>query len=272
MSGKGRVLAAIFALAFAAAGCGNDHVDKYSISGTVTSSGAGLQGVTVTVGEVSGATVTTDVDGNYLIQDIPNGNYTVTPSRSGYTFSPSALTVKVDGANAGGGDFDVASNTGLTCTAGHGTGINGIQFYDYNAVTAQDSTFAANSAETTTLTWQVDYQNVYGFPADAYSGSLRARLWAVPYSVTSGVFDNAYIIGEFYPTFTGDGAASSNQLYVGTASEVQITASNSQNPPAGEYCIVATLEEYNGDSSYCDSPDHYCVNDWRQSGNSWLFY
>ena len=273
MLGKIRLLVVLLLLAFTAVGCGGGNSSTYTISGTVSLSGKGLQGVIVTLGEVSSATATTDASGNYAIQNIANGSYTITPTRTGYTFSPSTLTAVVNDANAGGQDFIVTANSSLNCTAGTGSGTNGIQFNNYGSIFAQDSTATANASATTALTWQVQYQNIYNLSADAYSGSLRARLWAVPYSVSSGVFDNAYIIGVFYPSFTGTGAASSDQLYVGSTSAIQVTSSTAeQNPPAGEYCIVAVLEEYNDNSAFCSSADHYCVNDWWQSGNSWIFY
>jgi len=275
MLGKIRLSAVILLLAFTAVGCGggNSSISTYTISGTVSSSGKGLQGVIVTLSEVSSATATTDASGNYTIQNLARGSYTITPTRTGYTFSPSTLTAVVNDANESGQDFIVTANSSLNCMAGNGSGTNGIQFYNYSSIFAQNSTATANSAETSTLTWQVQYQNIFNLPVDAYSGSLRARLWAVPYSVSSGVFNNAYVIGEFYPSFTGTGAASSDQLFVGSTSDIMVISSTGgQNPPAGEYCIVAVLEEYNSDSAYCASPDHFCVNDWWQSGNSWIFY
>ena len=273
MLGKIRLLVVVLLLAFTAVGCSGGNSSTYAISGTVSSSGTGLQGVIVTLSEVSSATATTDASGNYAIQNLAKGSYTITPARSGYTFSPSTMTAVVNDANVGGQDFIVTANSSLNCTAGNGSGTNGIQFYNYSSIFAQNNTATANSAETSMLTWQVQYQNIYNLSADAYSGSLRARLWAVPYSVSSGVFNNAYVIGEFYPSFTGTGAASSDQLFVGSTSDIMVISSTGgQNPPAGEYCIVAVLEEYNSDSAYCASLDHFCVNDWWQSGNSWIFY
>jgi hypothetical protein len=273
MLGNIRLLVVVLLLAFTAVCCSGGNSSTYSISGTVRSSGTGLQGVVVTLSEISWATATTDESGNYAMQNVANGSYTIVPKRSGYTFSPSTLTAVVNDANIGGQDFIVTMNSSLNCTVGNGSGTNGIQFYNYDGIVAQNSTATANAAETSTLTWQVQYQNIYNLSADAYSGSLRARLWAVPNSVSSGVFDNAFILGEFYPSFTGTGAASSGQLYVGSTSSIQVTSSTAeQNPPAGEYCIVAVLEEYNDNSAVCSSPDHYCVNDWWQSGNSWIFY
>jgi len=276
MLGKIKLLSVVLLLAFTIVGCssgGDSLISTYTLSGTVNSSGTGLQGVIVTVNEVSSVTATTDARGYYAIQNLPKGSYTITPARTGYIFSPSMLTAVINDANVEGEDFIVTANSSLTCTAGNGSGTNGIKFYDYSSIFAWNSTATANAAETSELTWQIEYQNISNLPADAYSGSLRARLWAVPYSVSSGVFDNAYIIGAFYPNFTGTGAASPDQLYVGSTSDIMVISSTGgQNPPAGEYCIVATLEEYNSDSTYCSSPDHYCVNDWWQSGNAWIFY
>ena len=51
----------------------------YSLSGTVTLSGSGLSGVTVTAGSGS---ATTDSNGAYTITGLATGSYTVTPSKS----------------------------------------------------------------------------------------------------------------------------------------------------------------------------------------------
>lgn len=272
MSCKTRLLVVLL-LAFTVISCGggSTNTNAYTISGTVSSSGAGLQGVIVTMRSGGTTTFTTDASGKFTFRNVTNGTYSITPARPGYTFSPSTLTAEVNGANLKSQDFIVTSNAALSCTSLHGSGAYGVQFYDYGGIFADDSTAAANGAGSSTLTWQAQYQNI-SLPAGAYSGSLRARLWAVPYAVSSGVFNSAYVIGEFYPSFTGAGAASSNQLYVGSTSEIQVTSSTAQNPPAGEYCIVATLEEYNTNTAYCPSPDHYCEDDWWQSGNSWIFY
>ncbi len=275
MSGTIRLLVVVLLLALTSVSCGGgagaNTVAAFMISGTVSSSGAGLQGVVITLRSGSTTTFTTDASGVFTFRNVTNGTYSLTPERPGYTFSPSTLTAQVNGANVDGQDFIVTVNASLACTSMHGGGTYGVQFYDYGGIIALDSTAAANAAGTSSLQWQVQYQNL-SVPAGDYTGSLRARLWAVPYSVSSSIFDGANLIGEFYPNFTGVGAYSSNQLYVGSISDVQVTSSAAQNPPAGEYCIVATLEEYFGDTTYCPSPDHYCEVDWWQSGNSWVFY
>ena len=67
-------------------------LDHWAISGTVT--GAVQQGVTMTLSGTSSATTTTDGSGNYSFSDLSNGNYTVTPTLAGYTFSPTSKPVK----------------------------------------------------------------------------------------------------------------------------------------------------------------------------------
>jgi alpha-tubulin suppressor-like RCC1 family protein/pimeloyl-ACP methyl ester carboxylesterase len=65
-----------------------------SISGRVTDAGNNpISGVTVSDG--TGHTATTDGDGNYTLSGLAAGTYTITPSKSGYTFSPTSRNVTV---------------------------------------------------------------------------------------------------------------------------------------------------------------------------------
>lgn len=78
----------------------------WSISGTITLDGDPLPGVTVTAGSASD---TTDSAGEYTLAGLANGAYTVTPSLSGYTFTPANRSVTVSGANVTGRDFTAAA-------------------------------------------------------------------------------------------------------------------------------------------------------------------
>jgi len=86
-------------------------VTAYTISGAV--SGAVASGVTITLGGASSATTTTASDGTYSFTYLSNGTYTVTPSRTGYTFSPTSLSVTVSGASQTGKNF-TSTATGAT--------------------------------------------------------------------------------------------------------------------------------------------------------------
>jgi hypothetical protein len=89
----------------------------YSISGTVTSGGTGLSGVTVAAG---GASATTSSTGGYTISGLANGTYTVTPSLAGYTFSPASTSVTINGASQSGVNFTATASSGATTLFSNG--------------------------------------------------------------------------------------------------------------------------------------------------------
>jgi len=76
----------------------------FSVSGKVTLLGNGLAGVTLTLAP-SGLHATTQADGTYAISGVANGSYTLTPTATGYVFTPSAIPVTVNGADVVGLDF-----------------------------------------------------------------------------------------------------------------------------------------------------------------------
>ncbi|MEO7251143.1 MAG: proprotein convertase P-domain-containing protein [Arenimonas sp.] len=81
----------------------------FSISGTVaTGASVGINGVTVSNGTTS---TLTNSSGAYTLSGLANGTYTLTPSLSGYSFSPSSLSVGVSGANVTGKNFTGTATT-----------------------------------------------------------------------------------------------------------------------------------------------------------------
>jgi len=85
----------------------------YSISGTI-SPAAGGNGATVTLSGATSATTTANSAGNYVFTGLANGTYAVTPSRTGYTFSPGAQGATVNGANVSGVNFTATPQVGQT--------------------------------------------------------------------------------------------------------------------------------------------------------------
>ena len=63
-----------------------------TISGKVLAGASGLPGVAVSLSGTALASIATDSNGNYLFSVPVGGNYTVTPSLSGYIFNPSSQT------------------------------------------------------------------------------------------------------------------------------------------------------------------------------------
>jgi hypothetical protein len=78
-------------------------VPTFTISGTITPVSAGA-GATMTLGG-AGLTTTADASGNYAFSGVPDGTYTVTPTKTGATFTPANQSVTVSGANVSGVNF-----------------------------------------------------------------------------------------------------------------------------------------------------------------------
>ncbi|MBI3610121.1 MAG: carboxypeptidase regulatory-like domain-containing protein [Nitrospirae bacterium] len=99
-------------------------VVTYLISGTVTASGTGLSGVTMTLTGAASSTAMTDANGNYSFSSLADGSYTVTPSLAGDTFSPVNQAVTVNGADVTGVNF-TATAVGGGGAGGGGSGGGG---------------------------------------------------------------------------------------------------------------------------------------------------
>jgi hypothetical protein len=76
----------------------------WTISGTVSPASSG-SGTVVTLSGPSSATATADGSGNYNFSGLTSGSYTVTPSKTNFTFAPGTQTVAVNGANVGAVNF-----------------------------------------------------------------------------------------------------------------------------------------------------------------------
>jgi subtilisin family serine protease len=86
---------------------------SYSISGKALSSpgNSALAGVTITISGGAAAVRTTGSDGTYSFTGLQNGSYTLTPSLTGYTFSPVTRQLTIFRANVAGQDFSGVHST-----------------------------------------------------------------------------------------------------------------------------------------------------------------
>jgi hypothetical protein len=78
---------------------------SFSISGN-----AGIAGAKITYSGSASGSVSADNTGAYVIPGLLAGSYTLTPSLSGYTFSPTNTSKTVTASNVSGVNF-VASNS-----------------------------------------------------------------------------------------------------------------------------------------------------------------
>ena len=77
----------------------------FSISGTITSGGNPLAGVSVALTGTATAAAVTNASGVYTFTGLANGNYTVTPTLANFTFTPLNRAVTINNANVAGQDF-----------------------------------------------------------------------------------------------------------------------------------------------------------------------
>ena len=79
----------------------------WSLTGNISPSSIGA-GATVTLSGAAAASTVADASGNDPFANLANGNYAVTPSAAGVSFSPTVTAVKISGANSTGVNFTAA--------------------------------------------------------------------------------------------------------------------------------------------------------------------
>ena len=118
-------------LVFSPATSSSSSASTYSLSGSVSGSAA-----TVTLSGAGSRVTTTDAGGNYAFSGLLNGSYTVTPSESGYAFTPATATVSVNNSNKTGVNFtatatvsSIEHSVSLNWTASTSTNVVGYNVY-----------------------------------------------------------------------------------------------------------------------------------------------
>src|SRR3984885_5449714 len=102
----------------------------FSITGTISGAGGNAATVKLTGGTLAaaGTTVTANASGVYTFTGLAKGSYTVTPSHTGFTFSPTSLAETITTANITGANFTSTATAPATFSISgtiSGTGGNG---------------------------------------------------------------------------------------------------------------------------------------------------
>jgi hypothetical protein len=84
----------------------------FSLSGVISPPANGAS-ATVNLGGAATATTAADSAGNFSFSGLPNGGYAVSPSKAGFTFTPTSRNTTIDGGNVTGVDF-TASQSPIT--------------------------------------------------------------------------------------------------------------------------------------------------------------
>jgi Domain of unknown function (DUF4082)/Bacterial Ig-like domain/Bacterial Ig domain len=96
----------------------------FTVSGTITGTGGNGAAVTLTSGTTTVATTTANASGAYTFSNLANGSYTVTPTQTGFTFTPASQAITVNGANVTVTAFSSAAQTFTVTGTISGTGGN----------------------------------------------------------------------------------------------------------------------------------------------------
>ena len=105
---------------------------NYTISGTVTINNMPVPGVLIS--DNFGHTSTTDANGHYILSDLSNGNYIITPSQGSsnvQNFSPSSKNVTIADGNVTNVNFTVNRTPVLIIPGIAGTFVKGTNEQDY---------------------------------------------------------------------------------------------------------------------------------------------
>jgi len=126
----------------------------FTVSGAIT--GTGSETVTLTQGTTTVATTTADTSGNYSFASIANGTYTVTPTKSGFSFDPANQNVTVNGSNV--------TVPGFTATPVQQS------FSISGSVTSGGATVTLTQNGATVATVTADASGNYSFTSEANGG------------------------------------------------------------------------------------------------------
>lgn len=153
----------------------------YSISGTISPTAAAA-GVTLALSGPSTANATADSSGNYSFSGLVNGTYVVTPTHSGFTFSPTIQTVTINGSNATSINFtgsqQAAHSVGLSWNASTST-VSGYNLY--RGTTNGGPYSKINSGLITTLSYtdtSVSSGNTYYYVSTAVDSSGNESVYS----------------------------------------------------------------------------------------------
>jgi hypothetical protein len=205
----------------------------WTITGSVGTAGSGA---TIALTGTSTATTTASSSGSYSFTGLANGSYTVTPSLSGYTFSPASVAVTVSGANVTAAAFTATAQTwtitGSVGTAGSGATIalTGTSTASTTASSSGSYSFTglANGSYTVTPT-----KSGYTFsPTSAAVTVNGANVTAAAFQVLAAGGSGT----EFITAYSGSDVRNNYSGWVGT--QMTIGSSSLNVTSVGRLCLA----------------------------------
>jgi len=226
--------------------------DLYSISGRVTD-GSGNPISDVTISDDNGHTSSTGGNGNYTMTGLDADTYIITPSKSGYTFSPISRSVTLP-PSATGQDFNVTNRYAISgkITDGQGNPIADVPLDCVAWMTKQrvvDTTSTDNNGNYVFSDLPRGFYMVQGTSDSPYTLTPRVRLFRLPPSRSEQNFTTTPIYGTLTGRVTaqGDGKAISGAR-VSAGGQAGKTDGNGnyslENLSPGDYNIYISASGY----------------------------
>lgn len=185
----------------------------YSISGTISPT-AGGSGATVALSGAASATATANSSGAYTFTGLANGTYTITPSHTGYTFSPASQNATVNGSNVTGVNFTDTAQTNTFSISGTITPTAGGSGATVTLSGAATATTTANSSGAYTFTGLANgayavtpSRTGYTFSPTSQNATVNgANVTGINFTATAQT-NTFSISGTITPTAGGSGAS-----------------------------------------------------------------
>ena len=215
----------------------------YVLSGQILdSAGAGLDGVTITLsGDGEGTTET--AGGGFFAIAVPDGNYTVTPTLGGGTFSPTSRAAVVDGANL---NLSSMQQTWVISGAITGDEVEGVTI-TLTGDASDSTTSAADGTYSFTGLLDGDYTLTPTLAGYTFAPA-STNVTIVAADQTGQDFVSSEITYTISGTITGDEDEGVTVALTGDATDSTTTAADGTYSftglDSGSYTVTPTLTDY----------------------------
>jgi hypothetical protein len=230
----------------------------YFIGGYVRdNSGASVSGAVVALSGSALGSLSTPADGSYQFPGLLNSkNYTVTPSKSGYSFTPVSISTSSLGANMANQNFTALAlaSTGYYMKGyilnASGTGISGVSVALTGGVTMSTSTPVSGQYQFLNLPGYAAYfvtpskTGLIFSPGSINITSLNTSLDNQNFTVSNTNSISGYVYDTRMSGISGATVALAGSKNVNVVTAYNGSYSFSGVPAAGSYVVTATVTNY----------------------------
>lgn len=218
----------------------------FSLSGAISPAGDG-SGTTIALSGVIARTATADAAGNYNFTGLPNGSYTLTPSKPGFVFSPSNQTLTISGGNLTAATFTISpklakvSGTISPSSLGAGATVNLTGAVTASATADNLGNYSFTGLRTGTYQVMPSKPNVYFSPLNQSVSLSGTDVSGVNFTAAAAPGGTFTISGSVSPLADAPGTiVSLTGVTSGSATLDSTGAYSFSGLPSGSYTVTPT--------------------------------